>query len=260
MKIKSKLSLTLGVTLQILMMSSLHAEFDWDDVNLEIHRKHYNNLPSVEESDAQLRVSTQFEPFLKKAEEVVVQYELEDSIGLRLIHRHFDLGEKQVMAENYELVKNVPSLVTYAHSIEEVQDKKALPASWIFSGNADQEALLFEASSDPEIRASSYKLQQNPEFFEEMNTLLRDHQLNNLLSVAILKRDSLVAKKGEIYVEANTLPKNKSIVQVWNKNNKSPDSIRTSWSFKGPRQPKCVRVSQCIPNDRGEHIVYGWHQ
>lgn len=36
----------------------------------------------------------------------------------------------------------------------------------------------------------------------------------HLLSVAILKRDSLVAKKGESYLELNTLEKERSVVQV----------------------------------------------
>ncbi|OJW52298.1 MAG: hypothetical protein BGO67_10630 [Alphaproteobacteria bacterium 41-28] len=255
-----KISLAFTCAVFITISPSLYAQYDFDDINLGSHRAHYNNLPSVEESDTALKASPQFESFLKEAEEVVTRYELESSIGLRLIHRHFTLGENQIMTENYDLVDQIPSLVTQGYSLEEAKEKKAIPASWIISNNS-QEPLLFETSTDAVVKTGSLQLQKSPDFFDEMGKLLEEHQLNDLLSVAILKRDTLVAKEGQHYMEINSRNESRSIVQIWRDEEKPSNSIQTSWAFKGPKQQRCWQYTWCLqrPDSQGGHITITSH-
>src|SRR3990167_11429112 len=134
-----RVSLAFTCVSHLSLSTALCGHFDLDDIDIATHKTHYNALPSVEENDALLKASPPFDSFLKEAEEIVTRYELESAVGLRLIHRHFALGENQVMTEGYETINEVPSLVTYAHKFEEAKEKGAVPASWIFSDSSQQE-------------------------------------------------------------------------------------------------------------------------
>lgn len=232
-------------SLQALMNLSAQATFDLGDFDMEKHRTHYNSLPAIEESDELLKKSTQFKPFLKEAGKIVTHYELEGSIGLRLIHRHFDLGENQVMAEKFKTVNKTPSLVTTVQDIDKAKKAKALPSSWIFPSKGDENVQLFEASTDPVVRLTHQALKKSPKFFTEMGDLLRKYQLNHLLSVAVLKRETLVAKKGQIYLEGSSFENKESVVQICHKDKQPKLTIQTSWSIKGPKQQRCQAVTVC---------------
>ncbi|MBA3814695.1 MAG: hypothetical protein H0X26_09510 [Alphaproteobacteria bacterium] len=241
-----RLSVAFISTLHLSMSTALCGHFELDSIDKETHKIRYNSLPAVEESDALLKGSSQFNSFLNEAEEIVTRYELEPAVGLRLIHRHFTLDEGQLMAEEYDSIDNVPSLVTYAHKFEEAEAKGAIPASWMFSGSSQDEILLFEASNDPAVKTGSLKLQNSPEFFDEMGKILTENNLHHLLSVALLKRDSLVAEESHIYMEVNSRHEQKSVVQIWDGTSDSSNTISTSWAFKGPRQQKCWPIMKCI--------------
>lgn len=224
-------------------------EFDLDDVNLERHRAHYNSLSSAKQADAALKSSPQFDEFLSKAQSIAKHYEVDSSMGLRLIHRHFALEEGQVMAENYEVVHSTPSFVTQPHTLEEAQERGTLPASWIFTDSPEEGGVLFETSSDPTIKTTSLKLRANPKFFEEMGNALREYKLNHILSIGILERKDLVAQENDWYIENTFIPDSRSVVQLRNIQEKplGEGVVRTSWAFKEPKKHgcSCWWVSAC---------------
>lgn len=249
---KMKTKLFLGCALQFLINSELFAKFELEDFDPEQHRVNYNALPSVVKSDEELQKSSQFQAFLKDADEIVTRYELNNLVGLRLIHQHFFLGDNQVMAERYEVVNNVPSLITQAISFEEAKKMDALPSSWIFPTSGKNELVLFETSSDPAVMQAKSILEKSPNFFNEMGKAIGEYNLNHLLSLAILKRDSLIAQEDQIYAEINSHEHNRSIVQLLNTKDITSNSVRTSWSFKGPKQVDCHGHSICT----GHHTCF----
>lgn len=105
------------------------------------------------------------------------------------------------------------------------------------------------------MKAQIKKLQENPEFFEEMRRLLIEYELFNLFSVAILQRTSLVAHEGQSYMEESYTDPNESIVQVYDDSKISPNSIITTWSFKGPREQKCTPSAYCEPRYGGHKVI-----
>ncbi len=246
--------------IQLCLISEIHAQNELEDFDLEAHRRHYNSLPAVEESDATLQKSSQFNHFLKEAEEIVTRFEFESFMGLRLIHRHFDLGKNQLMTEEYKVVDHLPSLVTSARYVESAKEINTVPSSWIFSSQSNEPVQLFETSTDSAVKTASALLHNSPEFTEEMGNLLREHSLTDLLSVAVLKRESLVASPDQVYMEVNYGDTNSSVVQLWNASDSPGGSIRTSWSFKGPRQHTCHYEYYCANID-GQHwnIAAGHH-
>jgi hypothetical protein len=246
------LKIALFYGLQLCASTSLYAQFELDDMDRESYTRRYNSLPSVEENNEKLKASPQFSSFLKEAEEIVSRYELEPYVGFRLIHSHFSVGENQVMTENYEVIDSVPSLVTSAFTVEEAKERGAVPASWIMSDTAGA-PFVFETSTDPEVKTGARLLQDNYEFMGEAEASLRKHNLNHLLSLALLKRSSLQAKEGQMYLELNSNKSKRSVVQLWNEEDSSIDTIRTTWSFKGPKKQACYNVWACVGKN-GSHV------
>ena len=126
-----------------------------------------------------------------------------------------------------------------------------MPSSWLIS---NEEINVFETSTDPAVKTGIKILQQDSEFVEEISSLLKEYNLNNLLSLAILKRDFLQSNDidNEMYLEFNDESLDKSIVQLCNKNNISAEIIRTSWSFGEPRQHRCLNQG-CFKIQSGMH-------
>lgn len=230
--------------------------FSLDDFPSATYTKHYNALPSVENSDRKLQSHPSFSLFLKDAEEMVVGYDLDSYIGFRLIHNHFLVEDGKVMAESYEKFNDVPSLVTSAKSLEEAQERRAVPASWILNPSNKKDIEIFEASSDEAVREGIKLVSKEPEFMEETATLLEKHNLGELLSLALLKRGSLEPnREDQQYVEVNDLSPRQSVVQLWSTDKVPLNSIRTSWSFKGPRAVRCWPSSVCVYQVGSGH----WH-
>jgi len=245
------------LVLQVWSTSPLLANYNLDDINIEQHQSHYNKLPSVEDNDRLLKErSSQFFHVLQEAEKIVLKYELEEHVGFRLVHSHFPLGKNQVMVEQPEEFQGVSSLLTYAQDIDVAKENKAVPASWIFSADHNE---VFETSTDPSVHAGLKLLQEKPKFVEEMKDLLTKTQFNSLLSLALLKRESLIPKEDEIFMEVNSGELRKSIVQPWNTETNPVDSIRTSWSFKGPRQQNCRPSWRCVKDKDNRHISWFDH-
>lgn len=257
--ISRKFTLTVTCALQVLMTNSLTAYFELDDIDKEAYSRHYSKLPSPEENNAKLKASSQFKPFLERAEEIVVRYGLESHVGLRLIHQHFPAEVGQIVTEEFQMVEETPSLVTWSHSFEEAKEKEALPASWIFT-SPPKTPLMFEASTDPEVKLGSQMLQQNTEFMKEMSQRLYEYELNDLLAVSLLKRATLVGGEGQMYVERMNDNGKVSVLQLGYEKDQPENIIRTSWSFKGPKQHGCIMIQACQPLPWGGHLKVCFHQ
>lgn len=247
----------------ILLSCSANANiFSIEDVDTVSHSKIYNKLLYIEDSDRKLKQFPHFEKFLKASEEVVCRYDLAEHVGLRLIHRHFDLQEGQIMIENFQVVKDVPSLVTNAYNILEVQEEEVKPSSWFFTQSISDPISFFEFSSDPSVKQGIKKLEKDYEFFDEIKKVTEEFEIQTLMAISLLKRENLIAKDNEEYREINYEDISKSIVQIANVDEHDSINIRTTWSFKGPRQVGCVPSWKCIstaPWGKVGHFQKIWH-
>jgi hypothetical protein len=244
-----KKSISIIFTLQVLASTVLQAnEFEIGDVDLESHGRTYNRLSGAKKSDALLKASSsRFQSFMEEAQEVVAEYDLQDSFGLRLIHRHFPIENDSLMVEDYEVVNGTPSLVTQAQGLESAKRVGAIPASWIFTDEPNDGGLLFEASTDPAVHTAHSKLKDPDGFFTKIGGLLRRHKLNDLLSLSVLVRNRLVAGENQMYMENTYKSSGRSVVQLWDIKEKPLESfVRTSWSFEGSKLQGCVCSSWWI--------------
>lgn len=228
-----------------------------ENINPILHASLYNTLSSVEEANLELLQRTSFSDFLKKMEEIVLFHGLEDYVGLRLIHRHFKLIPGQVMLESFEHYEMIPSLVTSACDITLAQKQKAVPSGWIFSGT-EMLPTFFEFSTDEAIKTGVRLLQNSFTFFPEVKATIKAFNFQDLIAVALLRRDNLSAEKNQIYMEKNYHNKEQSVVQLMSEEAIS-HSIKTAWSFSGARQARCRPESYCAADEYGRHDSWEGH-
>ncbi len=193
------------------------------------HAIHYNRLPTVEDADRELKAKQSFNEFLEEARKIVVASGLSEYIGLRLIHNHFDLSEGEVMVEYFGVHNGTPSLITSAFNATVAQEKEAFPSGLIFT---DSKVMVFELSTDPAVKVGFLKMQQNPEFVEQLRRLVENYGLQKLIAIGVIKRDGLLFDAGKRYVEKSFISfgRGESVVQVTTPDD--PESlIPTSWYF-----------------------------
>lgn len=211
----------------VLSIPSKASVYEIEYVNPLTHAKMYNQLQSIELADEQIKKLPDFSSFLEAAGKVIEKHGLTDCIGLRLIHNHFILNDGQVMVENFEEVDSVPSLVTSACSVSEAKGKGAIPASWLFSTFPPSS---FELSTDPAVLKIVKSLEQEPAFLVDMKEVIENYRLQNLMAVAVLKKDFLMAKDKELYLEISDDSLSRSIVQLVKEEDVGL-SVITAWKF-----------------------------
>lgn len=228
----------------------LSNNFSISRINKSSYAFHYNRLPSVKEADEAIKSSSCFQELLEKVANITKRYNCESYVGLRLIHKHFQIEEGQIMVENFQEIEGTSSLVTQPQAWEEALNTKALPSSWIFSETGDVHT--FETSTDPAVKNGVEFIENNPEMMDEINKELQTHKLNKLLAVALLKRDSLKTNDDQMYLEKEYLDQNKTILQVGNRNDsQAMQAINTSWSFKDSKGDKPYIRVQTGCSDKG---------
>jgi hypothetical protein len=243
-----KLLMTIMMIVNILSATSVL------NLNEKLSQEHtlmYNNLPPVEDSDRFLHEQKEkFLDFKNKFYIILTTYGLQDSVGLRLIHKHFKLsdavGESQeVMSECFKHIDGEPSLVTLPLRLGSVAFAGSCPASWLFTKD-DSTNYPFEFSNDNAVKTTREKISRTPNFMRDVRDLIIEYQFTELFSLAILKRDAMSAVDGSQHdlIERSSL-QDGSVIQFVKKTD--PDlqkAIQTSWAF-GPKTVGCTPSSYC---------------
>jgi hypothetical protein len=214
---------------------------DLEDLQTGTYAERYNQLPEVEVNDETRRTNPHAELFIKDITEAIIKYDLQDYIGLRLIHKHFKIESNQIMVEGYEEIEGTPSFVTSAQNIKDAAAMKFIPASSIFT---EEGPVVFETSTDKEVYDGVALLLKHPEFIEEFKCLINSYKLNNIFALAVLKRKPLSQdmQSNDLYLEKNfNKPKGRSVVQLSQDENINKNSIKTSWQFRdGLKELRCL--------------------
>src|SRR5687768_14173137 len=98
------------------------------------HHEIYNALPGIEQANHAIRVQRSFEGLMGELGTVVLHHELEDTIGIRLLHRHNDIGADEIMAENIEPFDDTKALVTARYRVRELPFD-VMPTMWACRGD-----------------------------------------------------------------------------------------------------------------------------
>jgi hypothetical protein len=211
----------------------------------------YNSLPSVDTADEELRSATAFDDFLETTRKIIFKHKLENYVGLRLIHKHFSVKAGEVMMEEFQIHKGKPALVTRPVEVEEARSLCSLPASWILSGDGNFH--VFETSTDPAIQGVIDKISE--EFLKEISSLLQESKMQKLMSVAVLKRDTLIGSDDQAYLEESFLEegvKEESVVKICAQSElpELTNMVKTVWSFPDVKSSSAWCWQYCLVGPR----------
>jgi hypothetical protein len=158
----------------------------------------YNRLGDVEEADAVRHAHQDFDDFLKDFARLAWAHGLMSSVGVVLLHRHFNVCDGQVMLETFEPTETGrPALVSRARS----HCADGVPVRWQWTGTR---FFPLEYSTDPGAKRNFRALDEAPRFLPQCAKLLKTYGMDDLLGVALPERDGVKPREGEIYTERNT--------------------------------------------------------
>jgi hypothetical protein len=168
----------------------------------------YAQLPSVQEAHQAIKQRwDRFESFARDASQALAGSGIEHDIGVCLLHRHFAVAPGELMLEDLQHVNASRALVTSARP--RPQGQPIAPSRWgLVAGESP--ALVpssvpsfvpLEFSSDPAVARIGRRLANRPGAIDSLGTLLQQHGLDDILGIAVLRRDGLTAGRQEIHVE-----------------------------------------------------------
>jgi hypothetical protein len=226
---------------------NLPREFTCDGFKL------YNSLPEVELADKKLQESGSLEQFLTEAQELAQRYNLEDSMGVLLIHRHADINGNQIMVQKREIFEGQDALVTRRYS--KVHENEATPTSWIFDG---EQYRVFEYSYDAYVPKIFERVRKSSDFLDAFASLLKKYDYQSLIALAITDREwyqNYTASHS--FLERSYYEPTFASVLVNIDGLENLKAIGTSWTFKNvPFICKCL--SRCATDVHGKHIEVHW--
>jgi len=203
----------------------------------------YNRLPSVEKANEQLQLLP-LKSFLSVVKGLAEKYGVDDILGLRLIHKHFDIKDNLYMVEHSELWEGKQALVTRPTPLDEAI---MFPASWILNEQGEYEA--FEFSSDPVVTVHLVKLRSLPYLLEEYKQLAFSYGVSHLLAPSILRRTwekeflsagNTSANLIEFTFNNASVVRNEKDIQ-----SKEFSSVVTAWYLTQPHNVVCVMTRYC---------------
>ena len=220
----------------------------------DFNHRTYNALPLSAEADLELNKNGNLNKFLEDATPVAEKYNLSDSIGFRLLHRHEILEEGKVMVESFGHWRELPAFIT---TPEKEDTPKTYPASWAYDTSGLK---VFEFSTDPEVKKVAKQLGVHRGFFEEMKEVLVKHQLEKILAPAVLLRNSFVHfdRTQPLYEIIESQPYtsvliNKSQEELDQESEKGKKLIRTTWPL-GTNNPNETICAVSCSTEKSMHV------
>jgi hypothetical protein len=164
----------------------------------------YAQLPSVQEAHQSIKQRwDRFESFARDASQALAGSGIEHDIGVCLLHRHFAVAPGELMLEDLQHLNAGRALVTSARPPP--PGPPIAPTRWgLVAGESPAFVPSFvplEFSSDPAVAHIGRRLANRLGVVESLGTLLKQHGLDDILGIAVLRRDGLTAGRQEIYVE-----------------------------------------------------------
>jgi len=175
---------------------------------------------------------------------VIRAHGLEEFIGLRLLHKHNDIAEGEMMLEDSRIDQEGFALITRATSISE-SSSDASPNSWIL---CDDGFAPFEFSRSYLLLDANISPVTHPEFFHELASAIRHAGLARLIGPALMP-SSLVDEHrpagADLMLESSALDDRANVLRFAVSSELSIGSpIETFWATGGTEKPETSAPSE----------------
>lgn len=168
---------------------------------------------------------------------VIRSHHLEDSVGLRLLHKHNELAQFEVMLEEAQIDRDGFALVTRATTLALPTDDVA-PNSWLL---CDDGFVPFEFSRVSLLRDSSVAPATYPTFFSELAAKLRETGLTRLVGPALSPSELVESQRphgADVMLELTAIDERANVLRYAKASELSIGSpIETFWAATNPEKP-----------------------
>lgn len=221
----------------------------------------YNSLLSPEQANSRRLNFSGFDEAVKEINEIIAKQEI--PMGLRLLHKHQAVRTGEAMVEifqNYFIPTSSSAYIIAPLSIASSVDglitltdgSEVFPSSWIF---LDGEYKVFEFTTDSKVGGLYKRLKENNRILNLVSELLEKHNLQNLLSPAILLREDTEISGSKMLIESQYVGYGSVVVPM---RDSTLTAIQTSWSPE--REDWCQPHYSCVwDNDSQTHYLHNDH-
>lgn len=147
------------------------------------HHLLYNGLADVVEADRHLTASGRT-AVLDDLMDVIRAHEVQNFAGIRLLHRHCDIGVGEIMVEQDFEEDGTPALATRPEAFTDLR-RRVVPNSYRISGGQLQP---LEYSDDPVVHEASDQLLARQGFLADFAATLHRHSMTDTLGLMIAPR------------------------------------------------------------------------
>ncbi|WP_041388681.1 hypothetical protein [Polaromonas sp. JS666] len=148
------------------------------------HNRSYNKLPTVFDADLALRQRDR-DSVIEELLIVIEDHGLQNSVGLRLLHRHNEIAESEVMLEEARFDEHGLALVTLASPVAAV-DSTVAANSWMLDGD---EFIAVEYSRASLLQSPGVSPKTQPLFFSALQRKLREFDVETWVGPALIESD-----------------------------------------------------------------------
>lgn len=217
----------------------------------------YNALPGIERANDAIRKDGNFESLMSGLGRVILDHQLEDVVGIRLLHRHNDLRPGDLMIEDLESVDDVPALVTARYRKGEISFDY-LPSMWACRGDSGFQEL--EYSKRDLLPIDSIFVRDHIRFFSDFAAKARELQIEDFLGVCVLdKNEFLIDKNLQTEVESTDVNRPANVIVVRSKDLvRTENYFETTWQVHRESNTSCPTTccSYCTPRSPGHAISH----
>lgn len=234
-------------------------------------REIYNTMDEVISADKALNKLNK-EGILDELSTIVLRHRLESHFGIRLLHKHNEINDGELMIERPECLVDGRDCLTTMATNAPFSSSDMYPNSWRLVDGA-MEAI--EYSVDPLVCGNHISSERVGVFFEEFGAVLHRLQVETLLGPCVIPRQFHSKKpNGAILVEETDEDRRANIVAFSDPSTyNAVRLIDATWVVKSPGSTEivagcgthcasggsCVPHSACVIAGDGSHSSQSHH-
>lgn len=144
----------------------------------------YNALPAVEVADEKLAAMGRLATLMPLCE-TILKHNLEETVGIRLLHNHNEIADDELMLELEEVDRDETYCLSTLAVGKTSCSATPYPNSWLLRSGIP---VPLEYSLDPLVVAESDEVASKKDFFKEFQEDLDRLNVADLLGLCVLKR------------------------------------------------------------------------
>jgi len=210
----------------------------------------YNNLMDVDRADAILWSREGRQAFFDEVGALICAHDLEDHVGLGLLHSHNEVAAGHWMAERFEADTYESGALVMAHVEQGGSDH--VPVALQVS----EEGLIPMEHSSVDLARANYSALRaaGGEFVRSFCEVVSRHGFEDVVGLAVLRAEVLGPKEGEVYLECIDCDRVANVLRI------HPDvpepgtqHIQTSWKFSKASDES---ETECLTKCPAESYTY----